>query len=211
MKRLQRLHMKRLHMKKALLSITVFAAALLVACSGGDKVPGKLPKEGLAPFENSKHLEYLRDTLRVPSDVPVISFNAPKEAKHLKVSLKSLNENGEWDSQDVGELERRAASKLAGNMAVHVREDDSIAFHIDMGEGVYVLESESLDMPPPVQSIKKLIDEHQPIELGKEAPVLLLAYNDEEGIRNYAVQDFYEPEKFEGMDAVQIVMLEFTE
>ena len=63
-------------MKKALLSITVFAAALLVACSGGDKVPGKLPKEGLAPFENSKHLEYLRDTLRVPSDVPVISFNA---------------------------------------------------------------------------------------------------------------------------------------
>ena len=54
------------------------------------------------------------------------------------------------------------------------------------------------------------LEEFREMELDEEAPVAVMAYDSGTRMRSFSTEDYFEPSKFEGIDLVQAVTLEFT-
>ena len=55
------------------------------------------------------------------------------------------------------------------------------------------------------------LDESQEIQLNEEIPVAVMAYDSKTGMKNFTLQDFFDPSAFEGLDLVQAVTLMFSD
>ena len=60
-------------------------------------------------------------------------------------------------------------------------------------------------------SVKGFLQEFQPIAMNTEIPVALMVYDSGTSMKSYTLQDYFEPSKFDGMDLVQVVTLEFSD
>lgn len=55
------------------------------------------------------------------------------------------------------------------------------------------------------------LQEFQKIEINQEIPVALMVYDSGPRLESYSLNDYFEPSKFDGMDFVQVVTLNFTD
>lgn len=197
----------------AVLLISVMVT--LAACSNKSDLPMTLDEEGIAPYELSDSEKYILQSFGMDGTSQIISFHAPKETNSLYVNVYRLEDNEMWRNIGGGGVslgtDRKPEDQLTGTFAMQLKENYSIDFHINAsGLASYQTDEISLDTEPTV-SVKGFLQKYQTIEMNKEIPVALMVYDSGTSMRSYSLQDYFEPSKFEGMDFVQVVTLEFSD
>lgn len=187
----------------------------LTACSSKSDLPKTLSKEGIAPYELSDSEKYILQSFGMEDGSQIISFNAPKEAISLNVNVYRLEDGEKWSSIGNGGIslgtERQPMDRLAGTFTMQSQENHVIAYNINAnGRASYKTEEILLDSEE-TASLKAFLQEFQSIEINKEIPVALMVYDSGTSMRSFTLQDYFEPSKFEGMDLVQVVTLEFSD
>lgn len=153
--------------------------------------------------------------MQINDNAKLIAFRAPKEAITLNVNVYQLTDTGKWEvigngSISIGE-EREPVSQLSGNIALELRENYQIDFHINCTGQMSFSSDEIIPEQKIVASTKGYLEEFQSIELNTEIPIAVMVYDSGTSMRSFTPQDYYEPEVFEGMDLVQVVTVEFSD
>jgi len=203
-------------MKKLVIAVLVFIITLSsVACSSKTNSPKLLNKEGVAPYELSESEEYILRSFGMENNSHIISFNAPKEAITLDITVYRLENDGKWKDTfkggvSIGE-KREPIEKLVGTFAIQLKENNVIDFNINAGGlASYKTEPIILDTKTMLNSTV-FLKEFQKIEINKEIPVAMMVSDSGESMESYSFQDYFEPTRFEGMDLVQVITLNFRD
>ncbi len=204
------MQMKRVFSIMLLLSIMV----TLAACSSESDLPKTLDKEGIAPYELSESEKYILQSFNMDGTSQIISFNAPKAAIALNVTVYHLEEDETWSSIGGGGIsigtDRKPIDQLTGTFTMQLKENYSIDFVINAGGLASYKTDEILLDNEIMASVKGFLQKFQDITINKEIPVALMVYDSGTSMRSYSLQDYFEPSKFQGMDLVQVVTLEFS-
>lgn len=202
--------MKRVFSIMLLLSIMV----TLAACSSEFDLPKTLDKEGIAPYELSESEKYILQSFNMDGTSQIISFNAPKATIALNVNVYRLEEDETWSSIGGGGIsigtDRKPIDQLTGTFTMQLKENYSVDFVINAGGLASYKTDEILLDNEITASVKGFLQEFQDITINNEIPVALMVYDSGTSIRSYSLQDYFEPSKFQGMDLVQVVTLEFS-
>lgn len=203
-------------MKKGLSFILSFIMALnLTACSGSGDISKTLTKEGIAPYDLSESGQYILESFGMADTSQIISFHAPEEAVSLKVNVYRLGVGHTWEMIGGGSISldagRESAEPLTGAFTMRLREDYGIDFNINAA-GRISFKTDAIMLDQEITgSTKGFLQEFRNIELNTEIPVAVMVYDSGLSMQNYSLQDYFEPSKFEGMDLVQAVTLEFSD
>lgn len=203
-------------MKRFISSILLFILMVaLTSCSSKADLPKVLSKEGISPYELSESEKYILQSFNMEDTSQIISFNAPKEAIALNVNVYRLEDSGTWSSIGSGGIsigtDRKPIDQLTGTFTMQLKENYIIDFVINAsGKASYKTDEISLDSET-MASMKEFLQEFQDITINTEIPVALMVYDSDTSMKNYSLQDYFEPSKFEGMDLVQVVTLEFSD
>lgn len=133
-------------MKKLAFMLLLALFLPLSACSEKNSAPlvvdqnHPLSQEGLAPYVFSEESKKLIDLLDLRSDVAMICYKAPKEARVFSINSHILQDDGTWVSTEAGSLyldeDDLIDQSFAGTIAIHFQEDDTVDFSInDKGDG----------------------------------------------------------------------------
>ncbi len=203
-------------MKRCISVMILFSLMLtLTACSSKADLPKVLSKEGISPYELSESEKYILQSFNMEDTSQIISFNAPKEAITLNVNVYRLEEGGKWSNIGHGGIsigtDRKPIDQLTGTFTMQLKENYTIELVINTGgKTSYKTDEILLDSEVRI-SIKVFLQEFQDITINTEIPVALMMYDSGMSMRSYTLQDYFEPLKFESMDLVQIVTLEFSD
>lgn len=203
-------------MKRLMLIVTlVCMTAALTACSGSAGMPKYLSEEGIAPYELSEGEKYILQSFGMEGASQVISFNAPKDALSLDVTVYRLGDGGSWDNIGGGGIsigtDRKPTEQLTGTVTMQLKEDYSIDLHVNSaGTAAYITDPLSLEGEA-MASLTGFLQKFQTITLNTEIPVALMVYDSGSRMKSYALEDYFEPSKFDGMDLVQAVTLTFSD
>lgn len=199
-------------MKRFYFGFLLISMILLSACSNKTDTPKILNKEGVAPYELKKSDTYLLQTLGLENSSNLISFKAPKSAKSLKIIVYLKDKNG-WNAIREGQVSLGEADKstdrLEGTFAMMLKDNYVIDFNINTtGIASYKTDSLYTDNKIAVSS-HVFLEGYKEIEINKEIPVAIMAYDNGTTMRAYCTQDFFSPSKFDGMELVQAVTMTF--
>lgn len=202
--------MKKIRLVMLLLGMTV----ALTACSSKTDLPKTLDKEGIAPYVLSEGEKYVLESFNLSGTSQIISFNAPSEATALNVNVYRLEEET-WSRIGSGGIsigtDAEPADKLMGTFTMQLRENYTIDFTINAG-GLASYKTDGILLDNEIMaSIKAFLLEFQDIEINTEIPVALMVYDSGTSLKSCSPQDYFDPSKFEGMDLVQAVTLEFSD
>lgn len=188
----------------------------LVGCSSKEGGKKALKEEGIAPYKLSESEENVLNAYGLnTSNSQMIMFDAPQEAITLKVKVYSLDADEKWEiisdgGMSIGE-EREPMDKLKGNFTMELKDNYVIEHRINCG-GTATYETEEILLnKEDMATTWTFLNEFQKIEVNKEIPVALMVYTSKMSMNSYSLKDYYEPSKFEGMDFVQAVTLEFSD
>lgn len=201
-------------MKKILIAVLCMCT-VLSGCSEGGNMPGIFAKEGISPYELSKEQRDLLEAFGMTDTSRLFTFSAPKEAVTVEVRSYRLTDASTWERIGNGAMsigtEREPVSRLSGTVAMELRENYSIDFHISCaGQGAFSTEEIALEETP-LGSTKSYLEEFQPAGLDQEIPVAVMVYDSGTEMQSYTPQDYFEPSVFQGMDLVQVVTVLFSE
>ena len=144
----------------------------------------------------------------------LLSFQGPEEAITLRLRVHHLGEDGAWEEDNawgtsIGE-DRTPVDRLSGTLAIQLREDGSLGFHIRSG-GLASCQTEPIGLEP-VASARCFLTESRDLPLNQEVPVALLLYGvDGDGIPVCSLEDFADPSRLAGLELVQAVTVECTD
>lgn len=186
----------------------------ITACSDKTDAPWMLSKEGIAPYELTERETYLLQSFGMKNSSQIISFHAPKEAVSLDVNIYRLNSGQVWESIGGGAIsigaDRLPTDQLTGTFTMHLKENYAIDFNINAsGRASFTTEELSLDIEA-MASTKYFLQEFQNIELNTEIPVALMVYDSGSTMKSYNLGDYFEPSRFDDMELVQVVTLNFS-
>lgn len=196
--------------------ILVFAIiTTLVGCSNNPDAPKLLTEEGIAPYELSESEKYILESFGMKNNSQIISFHAPRDGITLNVNVYRLEGNTNWSNIGGGAVsigtDREPIEQLIGTFTMQLRENYAIDFIVNAGGiGSYKTGEILLDTEP-MASFKGFLEEFQKIEINKEIPIALMVYDSGTSMKAYALEDYFTPSKFEGMDLVQVVTLTFSD
>lgn len=187
----------------------------LAACSGKSDSPKLLTKEGIAPYTLSESEKYILQSFGMEDTSQIISYHAPKEAISLNVNVYRLENGEKWGTIGSGGIsigtDKKPTDQLTGTFTMQLKENYAIGFIINSsGSASYQTDEISLDSEE-TASVKGFLQEFQPITMNTEIPVALMVYDSGTSMKSYSLQDYFEPSKFDGMDLVQVVTLEFSD
>lgn len=207
--------MRKLKKAGMLFIMLTVLTACTTACAGGAASSGGLTGEGIAPYELSESERYILQSFNMDSTSQIISFHAPEEAVSLKVNVYRLGADGKWENSGGTAVSTGAVSnpagQLSGTFTMQLRENHAIDFNIttdgiaSFKTGEILLESEEMS------SATGFLQEFQTIGINTEIPVALMVYDSGTSMESYSLQDYFEPSKFEGLELVQAVTLEFCD
>lgn len=184
---------------------------LLSACT----VVETTGKEGIEPYKLTDQESRILEAFGMKDTSQILSFQAPREAITLNTRVYRLDEDGGWESIGGNQIsigkEREPVSQLSGTFAMELGKDYRIQFHVNCA-GRVSFESDAVVLEQePVGSTWGFLQEFQDIALNTEIPVAVMVYDSGTSMESCRPADYYEPEKFAGMDLVQAVTMEFTE
>lgn len=197
-----------------LIMTVLIIAVVLVACSNNGNSPNASVKEGIQPYNLSENERYLLQSFGMEGNSQIISFNAPKEAISLEVKVYKLGDNKKWHVIGGGGIsigkEREPVNQLSGTFTLQLKENHAIDFNINSSGRASFKTDEIIHDTETMASAKGFLQEYQEVEIDKEIPVALMVYDSGTVMKNYSLEDYFEPAKFEGMDLVQVVTLMFV-
>ena len=204
-------------MKKRLFALFLaFSMAFTLAgCSSEPAQKTTLSQEGLAPYALSEREKYILKSFNMESTSQIISFNAPQEAITLTVNIYRLVDDS-WSRIGGGGCslgqERATSEKLEGAFTMQLQENYTINFNINTRVLAIFKPTEEIFLDNQIMSsLKGFLPEFREIVLNEEIPVALMVYNSANSLKFYTLQDYFEPEKLQGMDLVQAVTLKFSD
>ena len=113
-------------------------------------------------------------------------------------------------SGEAGAAGNVSEGALEGTFALELGKDYTVSFRIN-SQGTASYETEPIFLEKEiVGSAVGFLEEFREMELDEEAPVAVMAYDSGTRMRSFSTEDYFEPSKFEGIDLVQAVTLEFT-
>lgn len=188
---------------------------MLTACSSTTDSPKVLTKEGISPYELSENEKYILQCFDIDDTSQIISFNAPQEAIALNVNAYRLEGGEKWNNIGGGGIslgtDRKPVDKLTGTFTMQLKDHYTINFVVNTaGKVSYQTDDILLDSEVNA-SVIGFLQEFQEITMNTEIPVALMVYDGGTSMRSYSLQDYFEPSKFDGMDLVQVVTLEFAD
>ena len=199
-------------MKKIYAILTALCILLTIsACSAGSSDG----ETGIRPYQLSEDQKEILEILGISRDIQIISFTAPEDAQSLEVSAYRLTGGGEWDDIGGGKISKGGrdvpADALSGTLSIRFMEDFTIDFNISSA-GVYSFQSEPVPNSASITASGGVaLDSFQEIGVNSETPVVIMAYGNIASIPAYSLEDYYEPSKFDGMDIVLAVTMEFSD
>lgn len=203
-------------MKKLITASLLFIMiATLTACSGKTDLPKLLAKEGIAPYELSESENYILQSFGMHGTSQIISFKAPTQATSLNVNIYRLEDGEKWGDIGGGGIsigaDRKPTDQLVGTFTMQLKENHVVDFSLNSsGRYAYKTDEISLDEET-ISSTIGFLQDFQNIKMNTEIPVALMVYDSGTTMETYSLQDYFEPSKFEGMDLVQVVTLEFSD
>lgn len=203
-------------MKKRLLFILSLGALLTLTAGAAVGASSRLPdKEGVVPYELTEDQQNLLENFGMADTSQIISFKAPKDALALKANVYRLTSDSTWKIIGDGFMsigtEREPVEQLSGTFTMQLREDFCIDMNINCA-GRISFKTDPIEFDKEnVVSARAFLQEFQKIELNTEIPVAVMVYDKGSSMQTYTPQDYFEPSKFEGMDLVQAVTLEFSD
>ena len=200
-------------MKRFLLLLCL--ALALCGCSRTETKPGIPAEEGIAPYELTEEQQELLSAFGMEDSARLFAFLAPEEAITVEVTVCRLTDAGTWEVTGNGAMsigaERQPVSRLSGTIAMELRGDHGIDFNINCaGRGSFSSEKTELEGEP-LGSTMGYLAEFQPIELNREIPLAIMAWDSGTSMRSYRPQDYYDTSLFEGIDLVQSVTVKFSD
>lgn len=192
---------------------------LLSSCGYRTENPGELGKETVGPYSLSVQQKEILEAFGMKDTSCLLSFWGPKEAVSLHVRVYERREEGEmpdpaWKEAGGGSIslgqDPQAKDCLEGTVAMERKKDGGIEFHIS-SIGMVSFETEAVELErEPVISSWKFLQEPKEIQLEKEIPVAIMAYDSGSSMRSYSPEDYFEPSVFQGLDLVQAVTFTFS-
>ena len=182
---------------------------LLSACSSSQD------REGIGPCDLSEQEVELLEAFGIRDTSQILTFKAPKGAITVSTNVYQLTDDGAWEVIGDGQIsigkEREPVDFLEGSFVMQLRKDYGIDFRINCaGQASYETEGTVMKQEP-LASTRGFLQEFKTIELNTEIPVAVMVYDSGTSMQSCGPDDYYEPEKFEGMDLVQAVTLEFSD
>ena len=187
----------------------LLAAALLFlpACSGA------AADASISP-DLTESTQDVLEAFGMAGTASLLSFQGPEEAITLRLRVRHLGEDGAWEEDNawgtsIGE-DRTPVDRLSGTLAIQLREDGSLGFHIRSG-GLASCQTEPIGLEP-AASARCFLTESRDLPLNQEVPVALLLYGgDGDGIPVCSLEDFADPSRLAGLELVQAVTVECTD
>ena len=101
--------------------------------------------------------------------------------------------------------------QLTGVFTMKMKENYAVDFYIN-SNGLYSFHTNSITLDKEIlASQKAFLQDFENITLNTEIPVALMAYSSGSTMKNYSLQDYFEPVKFSEMDLVQVVTMTFSD
>lgn len=188
----------------------LLAAALLFlpACSGA------AADASISP-DLTESTQDVLEAFGMAGTASLLSFQGPEEAITLRLRVHHLGEDGAWEEDNawgtsIGE-DRTPVDRLSGTLAIQLREDGSLGFHIRSGGGLASCRTEPIGLEL-AASARCFLTESRDLPLNQEVPVALLLYGvDGDGIPVCSLEDFADPSRLAGLELVQAVTVECTD
>ena len=218
-------------MKRAA-ALALAAVLPLGLCACGSEAASQtatvLNGAGIAPYSLSQGEKDVLEAFGMFGRSKLIAFCGPEGASGLTVHVYRLGMDGTWEETGGGSIglgqggisqgqsgEAGAAGNvsegaLEGTFALELGKDYTVSFRIN-SQGTASYETEPIFLEKEiVGSAVGFLEEFREMELDEEAPVAVMAYDSGTRMRSFSTEDYFEPSKFEGIDLVQAVTLEFT-
>jgi len=197
-------------MKKYTFSLLLILLLFLSACSAKEDAALSMQKEGIAPFEFSEREDFLLSAFSMKQDVALFICKAPKDCKSVELYINTLNDKGTWDTDMVGAVYRTLDEDppFEGTIAMVIGEDQSIELTA-LGFSTHI-PAPDRGFTPMVQ-YRSQLPSFQEITLNEELPLILTVKDGGGSMESYTVEDFVTPEKFNGMDFVQMITVKFSD
>ena len=196
----------------------LLVACLLFSLTGCSKAStnSHVAAQGeIAPYLLTESGQRVLDAFGMRDTAQIISFQAPEDACSMQVHVYRLGQDGTWESIGGGGLsmdtEEALDTPLAGTFAMQLGENYGIDIFIQCA-GFYTFQTDAITLEQKmISSTKGFFQDAQEIVLDTEIPVAFMVYDSGTKMPSYTLQDYFEPARFEGMDLVQMVTLEFSD
>lgn len=203
-------------MRKLVLALLLLFT--LTACNSEKESPFVMQKEGIAPYTFSQTQNEIFRCLNLSDHISLLKFKAPKETRSMNMYVHTLREDGTWDTRPSGVDtfldEDQSEDQLQGVLALMLEDDMSISVNDRCSAEMFAT---CQPIPAPVLDFESVngaagfLPSFQSIELEQEIPISLLILNSDGPMPNSAlVDDYFTPEKFDGMDFVQVLTITFS-
>ena len=201
-------------MKRIAVITLLIVLMLLPTVSAHADINTRLNGEGIAPYALTADETELLSAFGLTGNAHALAYNAPDEARSVSINVYTMVENGKWSLGGGGILYGDVGESLNGLITIVIKQDALMELRM-------INNSMSSFTSAPIEQFDKVIassveflEDHQAIELEKEIPVAMMVYdmNYEDGaaMGTFMLDDYYNPERFEGMDAVRVVTLMFS-
>ena len=205
-----------MNVRKFMFVIAGLTIALALGGCGKEEAPGLSSEPGIAPYDLTEEGKYILESFDMFRNSKLFSFTMPDGAAGLNVNVYQLDKAGDWQQTGgggiyLGEAESSGDGKLEGTVALELYEDYSIAFHIG-GFGTASSQTEPVVLEEEVtSSTTAWLKDFKEAALGEEVPVAFMAYDSGTALESCSAEDYFQPEKWSGLDLVQAVTVRFSE
>lgn len=133
----------------------------------------------------------------------------------MHANVYRLSADCAWENIGGGSIsigaEKKPVDHLSGTFAMQLDDAYCLSLNINCAGQYSFKTNPVLPEPEIAVSTTEFLQEFQCIELNKEIPVALMVYDNGSSMRVCTLQDYFSPEKFSGIDLVQVVTLEFSD
>lgn len=200
--------------KILIVTISCLLCFMLLSCTKETTLrTDSLEKEGVQPYEYTESDTEILESFNLQDRANIISFKAPKSARNIEVNTFVLNKNYEWEDNGSGivSIASDDSNNLEGTISILLNEDYSIDFIINtMGKASYKTDKIVLDQQI-VSSSRDFLSQYKEIKLNRQIPIAIMVYDSGNSMATYSIDDYFNPQKFQGMDLVQAVIINFTD
>lgn len=197
-------------MKKFTLSLALILLLFLSACSATEDAALSMQKEGIAPFVFSEREDFLLSAFSMKQNVALFTCKAPKDCKSVELYINTLNDTGTWDTDMVGAVYRPLDEDppFEGTIAMVFGEDNSIELTA-LGFSTHI-PAPNLGFTP-VAQFRSQLPSFEEITLNEVLPLIVTVKDAGGSMDSFTLDDFATPEKFTGMDFVQVLTVKFSD
>ena len=203
-------------MRKFMLVIAGLSITLALGGCGKEEAPGISGEPGIGPYDLTEEGKFILESFGMFRNSKLFSFAMPEEAAGLNVNVYQLDEAGAWQQTGgggiyLGEAGASGDGKLEGTVALELKEDYSIVYHIG-GFGIASSQTEPVVLEEEVtSSTTAWLKDFKEAALEEEVPVAFMAYDSGTALESCSAEDYFQPEKWSGLDLVQAVTVRFSE